>query len=180
MNLKNLNLTRITLGIVLAAAVQTTPAFAAHDSSVTEFPGFPKSIIEGLGGPEGLRHVINKFYADVEDDNRLNAVLFDGKSPELQDEQKKALLQTLLGTPTLPAGTRHDVIQKFTDTQYNALVEDLYDALEESRVSYHMSNRVMGELSAYAPSLVSAFLSAHPSVSGSGEVHVGPVEPQPQ
>ncbi len=164
---------KLAAAAALLAGAQVVQA--DDNKSVTRFPGFSPELLADLGGTTGLQTIINRFYDLAEGDNRINQVLFTGSTRAQRDAQKQALLQTLTGTPSIAAGTAHSGVATLTTTQYNALVEDLYAAMEQTRVSYHTSNEVLGTLVAYQPSLVSAYLSARPSVDG-GDVRVGPVE----
>jgi len=175
MKIRNTKWRRLSAAAVLLAGAQAALLHADGDRAVGHFPGLSPGMQADLGGQIGLQNIIDNFYEIVAGDNRLNTVLTNRQSGALQEAQKKALLQTLMGTPTVAAGTTHSGIVQLSDTQYNAIVEDLYEAFDRARVSYHTSNRVLGTLVAYEPLLVSAYLNAKPAVE-SGEVIVGPIE----
>ena len=171
-----------TPGFLVAAVLlcAATSAPAPADDDLAAYPGLSAGALEQLGGLGGLKNVVDQFYTIVEEDNRLNQILFAGSSPALREAQKKALIDTLTGRPAVAPGTKQGGVPALTDTQYNALVEDLYQALEDARVSYHAANRVMGNLSPYKMALVSAYLMGTPSTKGPmGTVRVGTPAPVP-
>jgi truncated hemoglobin YjbI len=150
------------------------------DDDLAGYQGLPPGAIRQLGGVGGIKNVVDVFYSIVEHDNRLAQTLFADSTPELREAQKKALIDTLTGKPAVASGTAQAGVVKLTDTQYNALVEDLYDAFDQARVSYHAANRVMGSLSPYKMAMVSAYLMGKPSTQGPmGQVQVGAPAVQP-
>jgi truncated hemoglobin YjbI len=163
----------------LLSSVLLSPVGA--DDNLADYQSLSSGALRQLGGVGGLKNVVDVFYGIVEHDNRVNQSLFAGSTPEQREAQKQALIDTLTGKLAFAPGTAGTGVVKLSDTQYNALVEDLYDAFEQARVSYHAANRVMGSLSPYKMAMVSAFLMAKPSAQGpTGQVQVGvPAPPAP-
>jgi hemoglobin len=130
---------------------------------IGEYKGLSQETLKYLGGPQGLALTIDIFYDTVKGDNRINR-LMEGASVEQMRAQKTAMVQTLMGTPSIAPGTQQTGIRQLTTTQYNALAEDLYLAMETTRTPYSVQNRVMSSLSAYTPAFVSAYVLGQPSV----------------
>jgi truncated hemoglobin YjbI len=166
--------------ILAGAALLGAAALARADDDLAAYQGLPPGAVRQLGGIGGIKNVVDVFYSIVEHDNRLVQTLFADSTPQLREAQKKALIDTLTGNPHVAPGTAQGAVVKLTDTQYNALVEDLYDAFDQARVSYHAANRVMGSLSPYKMAMVSAYLIGKPSTQGPmGQVQVGTPAPPP-
>ena len=106
------------------------------------------SLYAKLGGKAGLNVIVNEFTQLVTDDPRINFTFAD-----IDLDKFKALLSEQLcelsGGPCKYTGRdMHAAHVKLAidNAQFNALAEDLYEAMERVRIPYRVQNQLMALL----------------------------------
>ncbi|HYD78253.1 MAG TPA: group 1 truncated hemoglobin [Paucimonas sp.] len=101
-----------------------------------------------LGGQEGIRKIIDDFKLIIMDDARINASFKDVDIAHL----KKRLAEqfcALAGGPCKYGGKDMTLIHAdlgITVAQFNALTEDLQQALDRNGIPYRVQNRLIAKL----------------------------------
>lgn len=115
----------------------------------TTFTGIPADAYERFGGKAAMDVVIQDLnYYDL-GDNRINIVFgFNGdtaRSKALHDDLE---MMMLTGSSQENLATKYGLT--LTETQYNAMIENLYLACEASHTRFHVCNRMVAALAPFA------------------------------
>jgi hemoglobin len=138
------NVKTIVLGLCLLA-VFTLPAFAQE-----------KSLYERLGGKEAISAVVDAFAGIVLKDARINKKFAQSDATRLVTNLKEFVCQAT-GGPCQYSGLDMKTAHKrmgVTTGEFNALVEDLVQALDQFKVPEKEKNELLGALAGMKADIV--------------------------
>jgi len=105
------------------------------------------SLFDRLGGAPALDIVVDKFYAHVLEDNRINQFFRGVDMPSLRQHQKSFLAYAFGGTPaydgrTLRAAHGNPRGMGLNDDHFDAVIENLSMTLQEVGVASELIDEV--------------------------------------
>lgn len=106
------------------------------------------TLYEQLGGKDAIKVVVDDFVQNVAADKRINYFF---KNSDIAHLKQMLVDQMCMATggPCEYKGRSMDQVHKdmgVKELHFNALAEDLYKALDDNGVPYHMQNKVMAIL----------------------------------
>jgi hemoglobin len=122
-----------------------TATVAAADTPVA---AAEKSLYDRLGGKEAITVVIDDFVANVAADKRINARFAKTNIPHLKQMLVEQVCQATGGPCTYTGKSMRDAHQgmKITETEFNALVEDLTQSLDKHNVGAREKSELLSAL----------------------------------
>ncbi len=122
-----------------------TYAFADDDSRKKFNEARENSLYQKLGGRAAINAVVDAFYVKVLADERIKH-FFAEVNMDKQARKQKAFLAAAFGAPTAWAGGDLRAIHadlKLTESDFNAVAENLLKTLEECKVQKALIDQVM-------------------------------------
>jgi len=134
---------KIFLGVVLAG-LMAAPAFAAD------------TLYDDLGGKVGMDRIVDVSVDNYLADPRIKDIFSESNIDRIRMELKDQFCQ-VAGGPCVYRG--HDMVAThkglhLTNANFNALVEDLQDAMTKCDVSFATQNRFLALLAPYQHQVV--------------------------
>lgn len=127
------------IAICLSAFLMATSASAAHADD---------SLFQDMGGETGMHKIVDASMSNYLSDARIKAQFDDVDIDWLKGQLYVQFCQ-LAGGPCAYKGHDMHTVHKgmhLTDTQFNALVEDLQKAMDTCDVSFRTQNRFLAIL----------------------------------
>ncbi|HEX7272107.1 MAG TPA: group 1 truncated hemoglobin [Casimicrobiaceae bacterium] len=115
-----------------------------------------KSLYDRLGGKEAITAVVDDFVANVAADKRINGFFAKADIPRLKRNLVDQICQAT-GGPCTYTGKDMKTAHKgmgITDTDFNALVEDLKKSLDKFKVPAKEQGELLGALGSLKPQIV--------------------------
>ena len=133
-----------TLSLLAPAAL----LLAASAQADVTYSGVPADTYSRFGSKAAMDVLVQDLNYYVQGDNRINQVFgFNG------DAARQKALQDDLETLVLTGSTDQNLATKYglslTETQYNAMIENVYLACDASRTRYSVCNRVVAALAPF-------------------------------
>jgi hemoglobin len=133
------------------AAAQGAPA-----GSELTTPDKSGDLYNALGAREGIERIVEDLLYLIVDDKRI-AFQFKGLNVERFHTNLSAQICELAGGPCeyegMSMAESHQAMD-ITDTQFNALVENLILAMEQNNIATGAQNRLLGKLAPLHPAIV--------------------------
>jgi len=125
------------------APADTTAAAVADTTAVAA-----RSLYDRLGGKDAITVVIDDFVANVAADKRINARFAKTNIPHLKQMLVEQVCQATGGPCTYTGKSMRDAHMgmKITETEFNALVEDLTQSLDKHAVPAAEKNELLTAL----------------------------------
>ena len=141
----------------LAAETTETAPIPQEGVGTETYPGIPSDTIEKLGGPAGIKIIVDDLFYYILDDNRINQLFISHGKVERQKALNTELVQLVLGGHKQYEGASMSAAHGdlgITLTQFNAVVEDAYLAFEKARVPYSVANQIIAGLAPFERDIV--------------------------
>ena len=129
---------------ILTAVVLLATGCASMDGGMTA----KKSLYDRLGGKPAITSVVDDFVGNVAGDGRINQRFANANIPRLKTMLVDQICEAT-GGPCKYTGKTMKAAHKgmgITDTDFNALVEDLVKALDKFNVGTTEKNELLGAL----------------------------------
>jgi hemoglobin len=144
MTAKHLTIPRLAAFAMLTALGAGVPAHAADNSDMPVRAGDDR-LFKGLGGMDGLTKIVDNLTKLSLADDRIKATFDDINIPRFKGRLVQQLC-VLSGGPCAYKGrsmaASHKAL-KITESEFNALAEDLQTAMEQANVPYWTQNRLI-------------------------------------
>ena len=115
-----------------------------------------KSLYERLGGRPAIQAVVDDFIGNVAGDGRINKRFANADIPRLKTMLVDQICEASGGPCKYRGATMLDAHRgmKITDTEFNALVEDLVKSLDKFKVPAREKNELLTALGGMKPQIV--------------------------
>jgi hemoglobin len=161
-----MKLSKLMVVAAAASLFAAAPAFAVDSETAPipqegvgtqAFPGIPQDTVEKLGGPAGVKIIVDDLFYYILDDNRINQLFISHGKVERQKALNTELVQLVLGGHKqyegASMGAAHGDLG-ITVTMFNAVVEDAYLAFEKARTPYSVANQIIAGLAPFERDIV--------------------------
>lgn len=135
----------LVLLTTLAACTQTTDSGPASDQLYRDF-----------GGQPGIERLIDGLLDNIARDDRIFPLFRDANIDRLRGKLIEKFCSLTGGPCTYTGASMVDAHsgRQITEAQFNALVEDLIDAMEEQKIAVATQNRLIAILAPMRPEVI--------------------------